>query len=91
VQVGFFEFTVAGGEGRGALLEAVTSVESTYERTMLHGVLQEELLVSDGKIAQTSLSAAGYHLDNGVRWAETRSFIIQVINDRTESRSTYGY
>jgi hypothetical protein len=46
---------------------AVTSGESTYERTMLHSVLQEKPLVAEHTIAHTSHDATGYHLDNAVR------------------------
>jgi hypothetical protein len=40
MQVVFFDFADAVGEGRGELPDAVTFGESMYERTKLHVVLQ---------------------------------------------------
>jgi hypothetical protein len=45
---------------------AVTSTESSDERTIHFGVLQEKLLVSDRTIAQTSPYATGSRFDIGV-------------------------
>ena len=57
---------VSGEAQSSGVRSAVTSTESSDERTIHYGVLQEKLLVSDRTIAQTSPSAAGSYFDNGV-------------------------
>jgi hypothetical protein len=86
------------------LPNAVTTGESTYERTVPYGVflyIEVPGIRSQNRLKQPS--ASGYHFDNGVMEVilplipgaaaskQRYSFsIIHVINDHIESRSTNG-
>ena len=90
---------VSGEAQSSGVRSAVTSTESSDERTIHYGVLQEKLLVSDCTIAYTSPYAIGSCFDNGVEevilslrpGASMIIFMIHVIGDHTESGSIYGY